>query len=242
VSGRSLPPHRVSLSSGEVHVWRAPLDVAAGEICEFEQFLASEERARAARFHFERDRDRFVAARGTLRRLLGRYVGCPPAALRFSYNGSGKPLLEAETGGMDVRFNLSHSHDQAVYAITREREVGIDVEWIERGSTMDGIAELYFSPREVTALRGLPPARRIEAFFRCWVQKEAFIKATGEGLQISLQSFDVPVAASSVPTVLHRDGREWSVQLIDPDVQGYVAAVAALGTDWTLRGPLVAGV
>ena len=186
-----LPPEKIILGSNEVHVWRASLDEFPSQIDIFLHTLAADEQKRAERFYFQRDRERFITAHGVLRAILGLYLNRAPKYLSFRYSSHGKPALAWESGGDAIRFNMSHSHGVALYAVTRDREVGIDVEFIRRDLAVEQIAERFFSRRETATLRALPTALREHAFFLCWTRKEAYIKARGEGLSLPLDQFDV---------------------------------------------------
>ena len=233
------PTEDTGLNSREVHVWRSSLDLPASYLDALLQTLAPDEQARAARFHFLEDRQHFIAARGILRAILSRYLGVEPARLRFCYGDHGKPNLVKETGGDDLRFNVSHSHALALFAVTQNREVGIDVEWVRADIETDKIAGRFFSTLEVEALRGLPPPAQQVAFFNCWTRKEAYIKARGEGLSMPLDKFDVSLAPGEPVALLCTRGEpleagRWSLRELFPG-SGYVAAVAAQGKDWRLK-------
>ncbi|MDT7543434.1 MAG: 4-phosphopantetheinyl transferase [Acidobacteriota bacterium] len=225
-------PERPIAVESDLHVWRIHLDQCEAVLHEFSKFLSADEMLRADKFHFRRDRDHFVAARGALRDILGGYVGLAPGLLRFSYERYGKPALSRETGDELLRFNLSHSHGLALCAVTRGREVGIDLELIREDSSGMEIAERFFSPREVSALRALPPSARTSAFFDCWTRKEAYIKALGEGLTHPLQGFTVSLTPGEPAALLCADdpleaGR-WSLFELFPGA-AYRAALAVEG-------------
>ena len=150
------PPEHLSLGSGAVHVWRASLDLSPSQIERFRGTLDDDERSRADRFYFSRDRERFIVARGVLRALLGRYLNRAPESLSFSYSTHGKPALVSESGADAIRFNLSHSHGTALYAVTCGREIGVDLEFIRCDLEAEQIAERFFSHSEIVALRALP--------------------------------------------------------------------------------------
>jgi 4'-phosphopantetheinyl transferase len=207
------------MSEHDVEVWQCALTGADDPA--MAALLSEEELSRAARFHFDRDRRRFVIARGALRTLLGRYLQRDPAGLRFELGANGKPFLPDDA----ARFNVSHSGDVALVALSRRHECGIDVEQFRATPDLDAIAERFFSRQECDALRQFQGPLRIDAFFRCWTRKEAVVKATGIGLSLSLQSFDVPVGPepwSSVTTV--GSDRWWLTGVPVPD--GYAAALA----------------
>ncbi len=232
------PPETLELGCDEVHVWRATLDQTPSQIQSFRHNLAADEQARAERFHFERDREHFVVARGVIRAILGRYLKQAPECLSFCYSSHGKPALAGDSGGDAIHFNVSHSHGIALYAVTRGREVGIDLERIRSNLAVAEIAERFFSRREVAMLRTLPTEEQREAFFRFWTRKEACLKARGEGLSLPLDQIDVSLAPGEPDAVpgTQRDPSEasrWSLQELAPG-PGYVAALAVEGHGWHL--------
>ena len=231
-------PERLSLGSSDVHVWQVGLDQSPSQRAFFQNTLDEDERSRADRFYFSRDRERFIVARGVLRVLLGRYLDRSPESLFFTYSTHGKPALALESGADAIRFNLSHSHGTALYAVTRGRELGVDLEFIRGDLEAEQIAERFFSQSEIGALRALPPDLRKNAFFLCWTRKEAYIKARGEGLSMPLDQFDVSLIPGEPAALLstHPDPDEalsWSLTHLSP-APGYAAALATKGRDWTL--------
>ena len=161
-----------------------------------------------------------------------------PQYLRFTYGPRGKPALATDMGAVSLRFNVSHSHGLALYAMTRGRELGVDVERIRPEIVQEQVAERFFSPREVTTLRALPVPLQATAFFACWTRKEAYIKATGEGLALPLDQFDVSLAPGEPAALLRtawdpQEAPRWTMQDLDP-APGYRAAVAVAGHDWRL--------
>jgi 4'-phosphopantetheinyl transferase len=196
---------------------------------ELDRTLSGDERERADRFRAADDRRRFIIARGTLRVILSRYLARAPEDLRFRYGDHGKPALEGEGSGNDVRFNLAHSEGVAVYAVTRGQEVGVDVERVRSMHDLETVAERFFTPCEWFALRRLPPRERDVAFFSCWTLKEAVLKAVGSGLTGSLDSFAVTVRSDEPPAFVAvapgaRGLERWSLQRLNPG-EGYVGAL-----------------
>lgn len=232
-------PSPVMITRDEVHVWRATLDLPATQ-CEYlRQTLSTDEIERAERFFFERDRTHFIAARGVLRSILGQYVEIAPQQLRFTYSSYGKPALEHLEGQIDVRFNVSHSHGLALYAIACGRDVGVDLERIRPEVAGEEIAARFFAPQEYTALCAIPATARQQAFFTCWTRKEAYIKARGEGLSHALDQFAVSLTAYAPVTITTtgtatQDVARWSLQDLWPDPH-YAAALAVEGHNWRLR-------
>jgi Phosphopantetheinyl transferase len=238
-SDRSLAFDIPPLSGGEVHVWRAHLGKGLSDIEYLASILSTDETERANRFHFDEHRHDYIIARGLLRCLLGRYLKIKPDQLRFCYGKYGKPALINECGGDWLRFNLSHSHNLALYAVARNREVGIDLEWIRKGFANEQIAERFFSKEETRVLRSLPGDLQDEGFFNCWTRKEAYIKARGEGLSMPLDKFDVSLIPGEPARLLAsrvdaEDTSRWTFYNLAP-CDGYAGAVAAEGRDWQIR-------
>ena len=188
--------------------------------------LSPDERARADRFVHGRDRRRFVMARARLRELIGERLGVAPQSVRFGYGTYGKPSLAIPHH--DIRFNIAHSEDLAVYAFASGVELGVDVERLREIDDADRLVA-RFSPRERRAYESLPPGDRPVGFLNCWTRKEAFIKATGQGLSLPLDSFDVTLTPGT-PAEILRVGTVrgatcgWRLQSFTP-AQGFVAAL-----------------
>ena len=205
-------PIRPQLAPGEIHLWRAALDNPI-RLAGAEAVLSPDEVLRAGRFAFGADRDRFIAAHGALRMVLGLYLSADPQSLEFRIGPTGKPaLVQTFT---DLRFNLSHSGDLALIAITRGREVGVDVERVHDDIEIDPIVEHYFEPGEAWALRTALPQERVGRFFDLWTRKEACVKAEG----------------GSLGTMARTD--RFGVRNLCP-ARGYAGAVASEGDDWQL--------
>jgi 4'-phosphopantetheinyl transferase len=203
-------PAIFELSAGEICVWRADLECGADLIAEYRTSLSIDEQRRADRFRFSKDRNRYIVARGVLRRLLSAYTGRQPSDFKFEYGPQGKPLLMKEPA-LGIHFNLSHSQAVAVYALSRARDLGIDVEEIRPGVATTQIAKRYFSPNEMNEMLGLSSDLREEAFFLCWTRKEAYIKALGEGLKVRLDSFDVSLTPGEQARFLRGVEQGWQL-------------------------------
>jgi len=219
------------LASDEIHIWQRQLRCDRHVIQTLEGLLHSDELARAARFRFPSNRDEFIVSRGTLRRLLGGYMSCPPEELRLTYSQHGRPQLDGLRLGDRVEFNVSHSGDVIVLAFARARRIGIDIEHVRTDFSTAEIAERFFSLAEREALRKLPVEQRQAAFFTCWTRKEAFIKALGEGLSHPLDQFDVSVIPGQPAALLAtrpdaEDAARWSLWDISVPA-GYGGALAA---------------
>jgi 4'-phosphopantetheinyl transferase len=217
------------LPAGEVHVWRASLERPPGIVQEMRRLLCGEERLRADRFRFERDRTRYIVGRALLRGLLARYTDTEPEELVFEYGEFDKPSLRDGPW-----FNLSHSGSVALYAFASAGEIGIDVELDDADFARERIAERFFSPAEVRVLRSLPAEDQPRAFLACWTRKEAFIKARGDGLNLALDSFDVTLAPHTPAALLRtawcsEEPGRWCIKDLSDRQAGYIAAVALRG-------------
>ena len=232
------PPTTFELQNDEVHVWRAALDPPAGQVWGLWTLLSADERRTAERFHFQTHRSRYIIGRGLLRTILSRYLNRAPGRLRFCYGPYGKPALVEAYGEEVLCFNVSHSRDLALFAVTRSRALGVDIEHVASDLAGQQLAERFFSPREVAALRTLPVHLRQEAFFTCWTRKEAYLKARGEGLMLALEQFDVSLVPGEPAALLNtqegsQEASRWSLQDLFPG-PGYVAALAVEGHEWRL--------
>jgi 4'-phosphopantetheinyl transferase len=208
------PPAQPTLRPGEVHLWRARLDAAGQDL---RGTLSAEEWVRAGKFVFERDRNRYVATRGLLRAILGRYVGLDPRDLRFAAGAFGKPELAGACSSL--RFNLSHSHDLLLVAVTYIREVGVDVERLRDNVPFEMLAEHYFEPEDAWHIRLLPAPQKVWKFYDVWTSTEARLKAHGRGL-------------SGGTRIVQPD--RWSLLTLTP-ADGYAAAIAVEGGDFQLQ-------
>ncbi len=180
--------------NGNLQIEFLSLNLPIAEIAMLEEHLSSGELDAARRFRFNRDRKRYVAGRGLLRALLAARLGVTARAVEFKYGTFGKPTLSDRFSGVDISFNISHSEDHALVAIGHGLEVGVDLERVRPLPDLDSLSEHSFSPAEREALRELPASSRLEAFFRCWTRKEAYMKGRGDGFALAPDSFEVSVA------------------------------------------------
>jgi 4'-phosphopantetheinyl transferase len=211
----------------EVHVWSVALDAQPASVG---AALSEDELLRAAAFKVEDGRRNFVATRGALRVLLGRYLQQEPAALRFAATTNGKPRLDPP---QKLQFNVSHSGSAGLIAIARN-DVGIDIEQVKPREDLPGLARRVFTEREREAIAG-----EEAAFYRHWVAKEAFVKATGRGVS-SVRSFEVLLDAPGPARIVHVGGdpeeaARWTLTPLEAP-PGYQAAVVVRGTRRTV-GP-----
>jgi 4'-phosphopantetheinyl transferase len=232
-------PNILILQPGEVHCWRASLNQPDMTFQHLQAILSPDEQAKAARFHFAKDRNHYIVARGILRTLLGGYLQSDPRSLRFSYNAYGKPALDRTAHHEDVRFNLAHSHGLALCAFAPGREVGIDVEYMKPDIDVVQVARHSFSPGEQAALHALPPEDRLQGFYNGWTRKEAYIKARGMGVSLRLDRFDVSLKPGEPAALLYsredpQEAARWVLIGLEPG-EGYAGALAVEGRGWRLR-------
>ncbi len=226
-----LPPAEIDLPAGEVHLWAARLDPPLGRLQECERLLSEDERSRAERFRGGLLRNRYIAGRGMLRMLLGRYLRVDPASFSLSYQAHGKPELGPPWNSGSVEFNLAHSHELAVYAFTRGSPIGVDVECIRPMPNAAALMERFFSPQEVEQWRQMPAERQLSAFFQGWTRKEAWLKAVGSGLSFPLDQFCVSLDDPARVLSIRGDTGEaarWWLESCEP-CEDCVAAVAMRG-------------
>jgi 4'-phosphopantetheinyl transferase len=222
-----------ALPAHEVHVWALPVDAFERE----HGLLSPEEQTRAARFRFDADRALYIAGRAGARRLISAYAGLDAAALRFASGEHGKPALDGSV--LPLHFNWSHSGELALFAISPAAQVGVDIERTARFADIDAIAERVFSERELLDYRAQEGEARRIAFFNGWTRKEAFIKATGEGMARALKGFDVALLPSDLVCLRAIEGNTdaaacWSLHAFEPRA-GYAAAVAVAAAGVALR-------
>ncbi len=226
------------INSNEVHVWRVCLDFDALQCERLGENLSADELARARRFYFERDQKRYVVARGMLRYILSAYLEKKPHELRFAYTPQGKPLMVNDSGYDTLSFNVSHSDAFALYAVTRGRSVGIDIERIRDDVAIDQVSRKFFSEGEISSIEKTEENKRARVFFQYWTRKEAFLKATGMGLSFPMEQCDVSLMGGKVrsPLILPGDPAEspcWYGQDLFPG-HGYAGAISVEGSDWQL--------
>lgn len=209
---------------GEIHLYCLTLPHAASELNRLALLLSPAETHRAAALKIDQARKDFIAGRGMLREILGGYLGCAPGDVRLTAGAEGKPFLA--DSGESLRFNLSHAGELLLIAVTTGAEVGIDIEAFAAGRPLDAMAHLAFSPAEQEALLTLPPSLKAEAFHRCWVRREACLKASGTGFSRPGDSFDVTPLVATPPPLTIRSGQTcWLLRdLAVPP--GYCAALA----------------
>jgi 4'-phosphopantetheinyl transferase len=229
----------LSLPENEVQLWRADLEAISSDESRWQKILSPDEATRASRFHFPKDRQHFVAARALLRMILAGYLSSEPGNLKFSYSTNDKPSLSPVYADSRVTFNVSHSGGIALFAFSRRRDIGVDVEQVRRNFDVEAIARRFFSAHEQSQLFDLPPEERVDAFFRCWTRKEAYIKATGDGLSLPLTQFDVCLDSGNIDALVatrpdRSEAERWRLREVSAG-PGYLAALCVRGRDWRLN-------
>ena len=177
-----LPESMKTLQTRGVALWQASLDAGPQKTARLEKLLSSEEIARAQRFLSETHRRRFVAAHGILRQILGRVTGICPKHLEFADQGRGRPGLKNDLPFDFFCFNLSHSRDMMLLGVCLKGPVGVDVEWINPAAGISGLADRFFSSAEAREIRSRSRESAKALFYQYWTLKEAYLKATGEGI------------------------------------------------------------
>lgn len=208
------------LSSADVHLWIVVLDAEPDIALDLWDVLSPDERLRAARFRFSLDRDRYILARGALRKFLSLYLGCHPSCVVLTYGPQGKPQLASPPHSADLAFNLSHSGALAAYAFASRRRVGVDIEQVRPMPEWEALSRRFFSDEEQQTLAASRKAQREDIFFACWTRKEAYIKAHGCGLAAELDEDP-------------QERNRWLLRQFTP-AKNYVGALAVEGDGWTL--------
>jgi len=230
----------LTLKVNEIHVWHASIVIEREMESTCLSVLSQDEKVRADRFHFKKDRNVYIAARFILRFLLSQYLNRNPDALRFSYSAHGKPFLKTRSSAEPkLEFNLSHSGEKALFAFCLDRPLGIDLERLRKNTDILSLAKRFFSPGEYSDLISLPDKERLGAFFLCWVRKEAFIKAKERGLSLGLSKFEVSLNPDKPAVLKHtfyqkKDAENWSLFNIKVE-KDYRAALAVKGKNVEVR-------
>lgn len=232
-------PSSITLPNDEVHLWRVDLDATRLEQGRWQEILSPEESARAARFRFPVDRQRYAVTRAALRIILAGYLAVDHRNIHFTYSAREKPLLGLPYENSGVTFNVAHSGTVSLLAFTRKKQIGVDVEQLRRNFELEAIARRFFSAREQQQIFAMTPEDRFAAFFRCWTRKEAYIKATGDGLSLPLCDFDVSIRAEEGNALLATrpdisEASRWLLREVAAG-PGYVGALCVEGRDWTLK-------
>ncbi|MGF1480147.1 MAG: 4'-phosphopantetheinyl transferase family protein [Cyanophyceae cyanobacterium] len=225
------------MTNDSVHAWRANLDVGIEQLQSFMAILSADEKQRAEQFYFSQHSQRFIVGRGLLRSILGQYLKTDPAQLEFEYGPRGKPMLASGWGRARIQFNLSHSQGLALYGFSLERRIGVDLEYLRPVADAEKIVQRFFSAEESAFISRLPLQEKHQAFYRGWTSKEAYLKATGEGLA-GLEQVEVSLSPQQPACLLRINGdsqaaARWSIQRLSP-AANYLGAIAVEGHNWQL--------
>jgi 4'-phosphopantetheinyl transferase len=232
-----------TLTGTDVHVWAVPLRVADERLAELRALLSPDEMAKADRIVVPGKREQSIVARGALRSLLAEYTGIAAADLRFEYEEKGRPFLPDSS--LSTSFNVTHSGDLALIAVTREGVIGVDVEQIDPTVELLAIGKRFFSANEHAQLSSCSEADRSLAFFRCWTRKESYLKARGTGLYTPLDQFEVTLLDGDPPRLLETrfdpgDAARWTLTELNP-APGYPGALCADRGERRIAGFVWAG-
>ena len=223
-------PADFSLNPDQIHIWSIALDIDIKTQIKYWKVLSEEERQRADSFKFLKDKIKYVACRGVLRQLMGKYLGERAKSVSIEYIKNGKPHHNS-----NFEFNVSHSKDMAVIAFTYDTILGIDIEFIHRKIEFDQIAKRFFSSSEAEIVINASQGPIHKYFYNCWTRKEAFIKALGDGLSFPLDQFEVSCTPDDVPKLLstkwdEKEVEEWSLWAFEKN-EDYVGALAVRGPE-----------
>lgn len=241
----SPPPRQLDLDDSQVHVWKFSLNIPEKELEEYFEILDSSEQQRANRRIRPQDANHFIAAHGGTRFILAKYLNQSAKDISFKETEKGKPFLDTRNVQSRIQFNLTHSAEMALLAVSQFRPVGVDIEYLKRKSSTIDLAKRFFSEREFQWLKQLPEVELKLNFLQAWTRKEALLKATGKGLSGGLDRYTV-ACQNYQPGVKQRlkdDGLDKELYVSDlPRSTDYVAAVACIGDDnwqvrcWELKG------
>lgn len=236
---KPCPPGFMRLRNKEIHVWRAFLKGTPADLRRLRSLLSDPELRKTHRFYFQKDYERYILVHGILRQILGRYLDSAPDQIRFQYGSYGKPFVADQPDHHTLHFNVSYSEGIALFAFTVNRRIGIDIERIRSGIAQEQIAERFFSPGEVAALRSLPASHRPGAFFSCWTRKEAIVKARGVGLSAPLDQFEVTLTPGEPAALLQTrwdpsEINSWELRALHP-AKNFSAAIATEGLSTHLK-------
>lgn len=222
--------HQLSLEPNQVHIWSASITNHENRLPVYWSFLTNEEKEKAQKFKFLKDKNCFVIAKGILRKLLASYLSLSPKEINLKLGEYGKPFLHHSS---NLQFNISHSRSEILLGFIQTLPIGIDIEYTKREIDVKNIAKHFFAEEEIEALLKLDTKYQTQAFYSCWTRKEAFIKALGSGLSFPLAEFVVSLdslkKAKLIATKWDKKEKEkWILQPIEPR-ENYIGAFAVKG-------------
>lgn len=243
----SVPALQSPIQTGLIHVWVSNLDGQGSLFHEdpgyLESLLSDAESQRAQRYHFAKDRQRFITRRALLRIILSSYLDVHPGQVQLVSNPFGKPAVDISSlpftnaNASRLQFNLSHSAGLVLFAFALDHDIGVDLELVSHDFEFLPIAQQFFSKLEQQVLWSLPIEQRSQAFYCCWTRKEAYIKAQGQGLSLPLDQFDVTLTPGEPARLLDarhaaaRPASDWTILHLDP-APGFIGALAIQGQGW----------
>jgi 4'-phosphopantetheinyl transferase len=201
-----IPPNYLTLKPMEIDLWCGDLNLPLTIIQSLKEYLSEEEIKRSERFKFDRHRNYYIASRGILRIILGKYLNIPPYDIQFQYSEKGKPTVILSQNHNNLEFNMSHSNGLSLYGIIQGYSIGIDVEYMREMSDIDMIAKRFFTAKECQIIQDLSDEEKLEIFFQLWTAKEAYLKCTGEGIASGLNKFEVEFKNKKAINLMGIDG------------------------------------
>ena len=212
------------LEAQTIHLWWISLDVTEENLHHLISLLSESEKIKAEWFKFPQHQRRYQAVHGILRIILGRYLNLDPTQINFTHSDRGKPYLTNDCNSLNLQFNLSHSENRAIVGISRDRSIGVDLEKMRPMGNAMLLAERFFCPSEYTLLTQAIPEERDKLFFQLWTAKEAYLKATGEGISGGLNQ--VEIALNPLRFINFPDWYLQSFESNPDDECNYWAAIA----------------
>ena len=232
----SVYSNNIQLEYNIVHIWYANLNIEESLELYFYNILSSDEKQKANRFRFPKDRTHYIAGRGILRELLGKILSKNPNIIQFMYSKYDKPFLKDNS---DLQFNISHSNGIGLFGFVKEYLIGVDIEYAKRPIEVEQIASRFFSKNEAKRLLDLPGNQQLEGFYNCWTRKEAIIKAIGQGLSFPLDQFEVSLKLNEEAKLLatywdRNEVENWQMKSFSP-IHDYKGALAVRGKINTIK-------
>ena len=226
----------MDLFHDQIHIWKLDLNLHKVNLKHlYENVLSPDEKKRSDKLKSKDDQKRSIYSRGLLRKKLGDYLDVNPAEINFSYNKYGKPSLNAEVHTEDLKFNVSHSKDIVVYAITKNREIGIDVEYLKDVSRAEKIIDRFFSEEEKNFYNSQPEHKKKWAFFALWTRKEAYSKAMGRGIGLPSKDFELNLIPDNNRSSSNSFKKsKWMLYNVEIESE-YLAALATEGNDINIK-------
>jgi 4'-phosphopantetheinyl transferase len=224
------PPSDLTLSESEVHLWKSRIaDYEADAELFYSGSLPTDEKEKADNIRSQENRKAYIISRGILRTILSEYLKVEPGDIVFEYNEHGKPSIADGLNPRNVRFNLSHSNDLILYAVAKNKEVGVDIEYMREISKAGRIVERFFSPEQRDFYNSQSESTKKTAFFRLWTRREAYGKAMGRGFSVPAADCGIPLMRNDgEPASVHVVSGKWSIYDLEQD-DNYVSAVTVEG-------------